>query len=301
MSFPAQALPDDGTPPDLRQIVARVFRRRWWVVASVVVCTAIAVTIAMTSEKVYRAEIVMIPASSDRNNMASALGSALGELGGLASLAGLGRSDDTTEESLAVLKSRQFTEKFIQDHSLITRLFPDKWDDAQKKWNVPETAQPTVGKAFKRFDRDIRSVIQDKKTGLVTLQVDWKDRREAASWANELVERLNAEMRNRAMRSADASVGYLEKELQSTTVVGTREAISRLIEAQVKQRMLANVTQEYAFRVVDAALPADADDPVKPKKLFIVIAGFLFGLVASILCILLFDVKADAPLREHAS
>jgi len=163
-------------------------------------------------------------------------------------------------------------------------LYASKWDTERQRWNVPQDEQPTPGKAYALFGH-VRSVKQDEDTHLVTLQIEWKDRMAAAAWANDLVERLNAEMRQRAIAHADASVGYLERELNTTSAVATREAINRLIEAQIKQRMLANVTREYAFRVVDRAVPADSDDPVRPRKFLLLVGGALFGFVLGVLAV----------------
>jgi capsular polysaccharide biosynthesis protein len=231
----------------------------------------------------------MAPAGNDRAGIGGGIGSALGQLGGLASLAGIsvGGTGTDTDEALAVLKSREFTESFISDHNLLPTLFPAKWNSTSGQWNVPPDERPTLGKAYKLFDKKIRSIIQDKKTGLVTLQIDWKDRQKAADWANELVQRLNAEMRARAIKRSEGSVEYLERELMNTPTVATREAINRLIETQVKQRMFANVSQEYVFRVVDRALPADLDDPESPKKLYLLIEGLLLGLAIGVVGALL--------------
>jgi len=278
--------------PDQRSIFLRLFHRRWWILGSIFVCTAATAVVAFVSKPVYRASVMLVPAIDDRSNMGNALNSALGAFGGLAGLAGLSAHDMQTEEALAVLRSRQFTEAFIKDWELMPKLFPKKWDAGRQQWKVPEDEQPTPAKTYKRFD-DIRSIVHDKKTGLITLSIDWVDRQEAAAWANALVERLNLEMRSRAIQSANAAVGFLEKELASTSIVGTREAINRLIEAQIKQRMLANVTHEYAFRVVDRAMPPDRDDPVRPKKLMMLIAGFLLGLAGSVAVILVFDTPLE--------
>src|SRR5262249_20789343 len=157
-------------------------------------------------------------------NLSGSLGSIMDSLGGLASQAGISlssNSDAAEEETLAVLKSRQFTIAFVNDRHLMPELFEKKWDKAAGKGKVPVKDQPTEARAFKKFDEKIRSVDRDKKTGLVTLQIKWRDRREAAEWANELVSRINAEMRVRAMRQADASLGYLQKELATTNEVDT--------------------------------------------------------------------------------
>jgi uncharacterized protein involved in exopolysaccharide biosynthesis len=267
----------------MRELIARLWQRRWWVAASMLAFTLIAAIVAFATTPVYRSAVVVVPASIERNSISGGLASALGQLGGLASLAGIevGGSAQETEEALAVLKSRRFTEVFINERKLLPKLFHRQWDASRGAWRAG--TPPTAAKAYKYFNKRVRNITQDKKTGLVTMQIDWTDAQEAADWANELVQRLNAEMRTRAIDKANASLGYLEKELNLTSTVETREAINRLIEAQIKQRMLANVTTEYAFRVVDKALPADPDDPVKPQKVLLLalgpVAGLGFGIV----------------------
>jgi hypothetical protein len=94
---------------DLRALAAKIAARRWWIIGAVLGVTAVALAAAFLLTPVYRASAVMIPASADRNSLSSSLGSSLGQLGGLAALAGvtLGTGDTTTEESIAVLKSRR--------------------------------------------------------------------------------------------------------------------------------------------------------------------------------------------------
>lgn len=265
---------------ELGALIAILWRHRWWIVASGVICTIIAVLIAVMSTPIFRATVVLVPAN---NEASGGLDAALGQLGGLASLAGLnvGGGRMEKEEALAVLRSREFTEAFIRDKQLMPVLFAAKWDDKKQSW-LPDTKPPTPAQAYKYFHQRVRTILQDKKTNLVSVQIEWQDGALAADWANELVRRLNAEMRGRAITHADASVGYLEHELESTAVVATRESINRLIESQIKQRMLANVTQEYAFRVVDRAMAPDADDPVWPNKPLVVIVGGLAGGVLGI-------------------
>ncbi len=87
----------------------------------------------------------------------------------------------------------------------------------------------------------------------------------ASKWANELVSKINLESRTRARDRADAAISYLKSELMQTQDVGTREAVNRLIEVQIRQRMLANVSQEYAFRIVDRATPPDRAEYIWPS------------------------------------
>jgi uncharacterized protein involved in exopolysaccharide biosynthesis len=122
----------------------------------------------------------------------------------------------------------------------------------------------------------------DGKSGLVVVHIDWKEPVAAASWANDIVERLNLEMRRRALSDSDKAMSYLRNELERTPDLATREALSRLIEGQAKSRMYANVTEEYAFKVVDRAMAPDRDEPLKPKRSLLLLIGVFIGLVVGI-------------------
>lgn len=263
---------------DLRQVVLRLWAARRWIVTCVAVSTAAFAAYAFLATPIYAAATVFVPASAERSGVGDSL---RGSLGGIASLAGinlgaLGGAGADTQEALAVLRSRQFTEAFIKERGLMPKLFPRLWDASAKSWKRDKRA-PTAAQGYKYFNTEVRSIVEDKETGLITLRIHWHDRSEAAAWANELLARLNEEMRRRAIISAEASIVYLERELQGTDQLATRDAINRLIEAQVRQRMLASVTQQYAFRVVDKALPADVTDRVKPRKLLLLLAGPIVG------------------------
>jgi len=286
---------DEAT--DLRVLLARIAAHPWWLLASVVFFTAACTTAAFVLTPIYRASTTLIPAKSDKGSDAS--GSGLGGIGGVASLVGinLGEGDSLTEEALAVLKSREFTQKFIDERNLMPVLYAKIWDAQTGKWKVDEKHQPTPARAYHYFDKKIRLIVQEKKTSLITLNIDWTDRVAAADWANDLVQRLNLEMRKREMARVDSSVGYLEKEFESTNAVATREAISHLIEIQVKQRMLAAVTQEFAFRVVDHATPSDRDDRYFPNRFLLVVAGPFVGLLVGILCVLGFGALKSPASR----
>ncbi len=278
---------DNGT--DLRSVLVLLWIRRWWLLLSIAVSLAGVTALAFLTTPIYRASVVMVPAFPSGGT--GLLGSALGQLNGLASLVGVNVNtmDSQTEEALAVLQSRSFTEQFIVEKKLMPVLFADKWDSARDGWRGKP---PTLARAFRYFDKKVRTVIEDKKTGLVTVRVDWRDGVAAAQWANELVARLNAEMRSRAINEATADLQYLRSELATSSEVEVREAINRLIETQINQRMLADVTQEYAFRVVDRALPADPTDPLWPKRTWLLVGGAVFGLLIGIFVVLFHQMMA---------
>jgi uncharacterized protein involved in exopolysaccharide biosynthesis len=267
---------------DLRATGARLWSKRWWIVAAIVVSTAGFAAVAFLSTPMYRATTVVVVAENPAKSMGGISG-ALGELGGLAAIAGLDVTGGAAQwaEPMAVIQSREFTERFIHDLDLMPKLFPKLWDSQAKSWRGPPQKWPNMARGFKRF-KGIRTVTRDKITGLIKVDIEWTDPAEAALWANTLVSRLNEEMRSRAIASANASIGYLEQEVATASAVETKQAIGRVMEAQINQRMLASVTQEYSVRVVDRALPPDRRDMVWPQKALLLLMGPAFGLLLGI-------------------
>jgi LPS O-antigen subunit length determinant protein (WzzB/FepE family) len=112
----------------------------------------------------------------------------------------------------------------------------------------------------------------------VKVAVEWYSPDLAARWANHMVEMANERLRTEATRDAGQSIDYLNKELEKTNVVELRQAIYRLIEDQVSRAMLANVQRQYAFRVIDSAVPPEFKS--RPKRALFVVVGALLGLGA---------------------
>jgi uncharacterized protein involved in exopolysaccharide biosynthesis len=172
------------------------------------------------------------------------------------------------------------------------RLFHRDWDAAAQTWK-PGVKPHTLWDGYRFFDRNIRKVEENRKTGVITVQIDWEDPVEAADWANDLVRRLNAEMRARAVKEATDAVNYLARERQKTDVAGVLLAIDKLMESNMKQLALANVQEEYVFKFVDPAAPPDRKERLRPHRKVYVITGAFFGLLLGVLIIL-----GDAWLRN---
>ena len=261
-------------PLTLGDLARALARRWWWPLGLAILGGALAALWAFNVPPKYRAAVVVVPSNVDTR--------ANDERTVVTRLEDLASGDSVTEEALAVLQSREFGERFIADHKLLPRFFADEWDARAGKWAVPEDRVPTLAQGFRHFNEDVRGLNRDKRTGLITLYIDWTDRDEAAAWANELIARVNADMRQRAIDASSASLTFLEKERERTAYVETRLAIDRLVESQIRRRMLASVTPEYVFRVVDRALPPDRNDPVGPSRAFLLAAGPLLGLMLGI-------------------
>ena len=289
-------VPPESTAEEINliEMIRGLMRYKLMIISIVSASLALSVLIALTMQPVYRATVLMAPASDeDEQRSLSALS---GQFGGFASLAGVRLSGDSDQDhALAVLKSRSFTGDFIANENLMPALFSNLWDSSSSDWLVEEI--PTPADAYKLFNEKIRSVTVDDKTRLVTLEVEWNDGEQAASWANSLVTRLNDHMRARDVREAERSLAFLNEQLQRSSVIEIQQGIFRLIEHQIESIMLANAREDYAFRILDPAVAPDIDKFVRPKRRLIVMVALVVG---GFLAIFIAIIRLSWADKKHA-
>lgn len=274
---PETTADDEISLLDLWRVLASY---KWLILGITLLATLIAVAVAFYLPPVYRAEVTLAPVTPEEGGRLSSIA---GELGGIASLAGinLGSGSGNTEQAIATLKARSFLVPYIEERNLMPVLFADKWNKADKSWMSTSSGRiPTKETAYEAM-KDILTINADKKRGLVTVTVDWKDPHQAAQWANELVARLNRHEKQLAIKETEQSIDFLKNELTKTSVLDLQQAIYRLLEAQTKKVMLANARDQYAFKVIDPAVAPEKK--FKPNKKLIVGLGFFTGLIGSVL------------------
>lgn len=252
-----------------------LWRGRWIVIGATFAGALVAAAIVLVLPSWYRAEVVLIPAKE------LATINVGGTLAGLASLAGVGVGGGDATEAIAVLKSREFTGKFIDEQQLLPVLFAEKWNADTQAWQSTDPEEwPDTRDGIRYFERKVRSIVEDRRTKLVTVSIQWKDPALAAKWANLLVERLNDRMRTRALTEAEANVAYLRGELRGDAPVELQQSIGRLLESEMQKLMLARGNRDFAFRVVDGAqVPKRRSWP--NRVLVVAIAAILGGALAS--------------------
>lgn len=282
---------------DLFQIWARLVENKWIVITTTLLGLLVATALAFIMTPKYEAKLVA--SSAEESKSSGGIGALGGQLGGLAELAGVSLGGGGNKDAaLAYLKSRVFIEGFIKENGLMEILYAKQWDATNKKWLVDDPKKiPTSWKAYRQFSNNILDVQQEKKTGLITLTITWKNRDQAVEWANSLIKRANENLRNRSISDTEKSLSYLEKELQKTSIVEVQNTIFRVMESQIKTMMMANTQEQFAFKVIDPAMAVDEDAFVKPKRPLIIATGGIGGLFLGIL--LVFIRQALRTRRER--
>lgn len=263
--------------------LSRFSRRDWAAIALVWIATvAASLAYLSTANRIYRVDVIL--ATVEQDDFSAALGGLPSQLSSLAEIVGTG-SGSNSEIALATLSGRAFTESFVREQNLLPRLFPDRWNDQAKAW---KGRAPTPSDSYRLVEHGgVRQVIRDRRSGLITLRLEHSDRELIATMATGMVSRVNDILRMKAAHDATASIQYLSHELESQPLVEVRASINRLIEAQIKRRMLAHVQTDYALAIVDFAGVPDESDNVRPRRVLIVANAAVVGLILGVAAIVL--------------
>ncbi|TOB17981.1 LPS O-antigen length regulator [Vibrio parahaemolyticus] len=293
---------------DLRELFKALWKGKWIIIATTFVFAVGAVLYALSLPNIYKSDALLAPAESSNGGGLSKMA---GQLGGLAALAGvnLGAGESSqTDLAVQVMKSRQFVETFINKHDLLVPLMAAKdWDLTNNKLILdeelynPNTGEwlrepnglrgstPTSQEAFEVFNKEVLTINQDKVSGLYTVSVKYYSPYVAQQWVNWLIEDINKVMRERTIAETSQNLAYLNTQLQKTAVADMQSTFYKLIEEQTKSLMLAEVQEEFVFKIIDPAVISET--PFLPNRFIIVLMGSIFGGIFSCFIVLCFFLK----------
>ena len=287
---------------DLRELFSVLWAGKKLIVAVTAVFAVVSVIYALSLANQYKASAVVSPADSG----GSSLGAMAGQLGGLASLAGInigsGESNET-QEAMEIMQSWGFIEAFIQTHALQVpvyaatgwdkrsnslKLHDDLYDAASKRWLIEDDASgenraPSSWELYQNFKSRV-AVSQDKTSGLINVSVEYYSPQIAKQWVDLFIRTINNYMRARKLEQVNRNIEYLTVQIEKTAIADMREVFYQLIEEQTKSKMLAEASPEYAFVTVSRAMVPE--EKSQPKRALVCILGTLLGGMLSVLWVL---------------
>ncbi|EPQ8264427.1 Wzz/FepE/Etk N-terminal domain-containing protein [Vibrio alginolyticus] len=296
LPYPPQSTDDEI---DLRELFNALWKGKWIIIVTTFVFAVGSVLYALSLPNIYKSDALLAPTESSSGG---GLTQMAGQLGGLAALAGVNLgSSESTQADLAVqiMKSRQFVNLFIKRHNLLVPLMAVKdWDlqsnklilDAKiydsntEEWLRQASglrhSKPSAQEAFEVFSKEVFNITKDKDSGLYTISVKHYSPYIAQQWVSWLVEDINSVMRERTIKEASQNLKYLTKQLEKTPVADMQSAFYKLIEEQTKSLMLAEVQDEFTFKVIDPALAPELR--FSPNRTMICLLGLFLGSIFGI-------------------
>ena len=254
---------DDGNRNlDLTVFLKALVDSRNFIIILVSSITFIVILYSLTIDNIYRATSIVV--TTEKANSQSSSGSAAASLASLAgiSLAQGDASSDKGSQALKILESRLFIINFLKTSDLIPEIMAEEswnsssqslkyssdFDQSSRTWKRNE---PSEMSTYREFISNHLRVVKDVDTGFISISVNHISPLHADMILKELIKGINNHMREIDLASADNAISYLTEQLQLTNINEIRNVLSNVIEDQIQTKMLANITEEYIFRVLD--------------------------------------------------
>lgn len=270
-------------------LIVLFWRKKKLLITSSLLGVCAFLVFSLSLPNTYKSSLVLVQSSSS-NVSGPALS---GQLGGLASFAGIsiGKPDQSLKyEALEIIQSWKFIEDFILNKDIAAPVYAANgwnpktgeliydgriYDEKFGKW-VKAGEPPTSWQLYKKFISRL-DVSESKKSGFVTVSLEYYSPSIAKAWLDSLVEEVNSKLRTRDKLRAEQNMAYLYRELSKTSVASVEDAIYGLIEEQMKTLMLAQRNQYYVFRPVSEAMVPEVKS--NPRRALWAVAGGALGFI----------------------
>jgi uncharacterized protein involved in exopolysaccharide biosynthesis len=287
---------------DLKELFSVLWAGKKLIIAITGVFAVISVIYALSVPNQYKASALLAPAQQQSGGLSGALG----DLGGLAALAGVnigGGESGEAQIAQEIMRSWGFIAQFVTENNIAVEVFAaDGWDSKNNQLSIDDdlydtetqrwvrnppagkTVNPTSWELYEKFIEDI-SISADKKTGLITLSVEYFSPYLAKQWVDQLIVAINQHMQQRKLQMVNSNIEYLEAQILKTPIAEMKEVFYTIIEEQIKGKMLAEASPEYVFVTVSPAMVPE--EKSQPKRALICILGVLLGGMLSVAFVLI--------------
>ena len=287
---------------DLRELFGVLWGNKIKIIGITAVFSVVSVIYALSVPNQYKASALLAPAQQQSGGLSGALG----QLGGLASLAGVSiGGGDSSESQVAqeIMKSWSFIEGFIAVNDLAVEVYAaegwsresnqlkfdnDVYEVKTKTWlvendKIGQLGPPTSWQLFEKFS-EMLAVSEDKKSGLISVSIEYYSPQIAKQWLDLYISSINKHMQARQVVKVSNNIEYLEAQIEKTSITEMQEVFYTIIEEQIKSQMLAEASPDYAFVAVSPSMVPE--EKSQPKRALICILGTLLGGILSVLTVL---------------
>lgn len=244
---------------------------------------------ALSIPNQYKSSALLIPAKQEGVTVSNSLG----QIGDLASLAGVNLGNDQNDEAKIaeeIMKSWAFIDAFIEDNNLAVEIMAaegwdkesnklllndDIYDSKSKKW----ISKPTSWELFQSFSDKVE--VKSNKSSVLMVSVEYYSPQIAKKWLDLYISAINKHMQSRQIKKVNRNIKYLEKQAQDTSITKMQDIFYGIIGEQIKNKMLAEASPEYVFVPISPSmLPEEKSQPMRSR---ICITITLLGGILSIL------------------
>lgn len=296
---------------DLRKIFSAMWDKKFFIGSFTSIAAILSVVYALSLPNIYTSSALLVSTSKQ-----DSLSSSLGNLSGLAGLAGVNIQGGNASNSQIALKRIEsfefFSTYFLPSIKLENLMAVKNWsakdniliydknlfDSTNNKWirraSYPKKTIPSDQEAFKEYKK-ILTITLEKDTGIVYLSIDHRSPEIAKNWVDIVIYNINESMREIDKLNAENSINFLNETSKSVKIQSIKDIIGKLLESQMQTLMLASSNKAYVFKTINS--PVAPEYKSNPKRSLICILGTILGFILSMLIILINNVKNTSTNR----
>tara|TARA_Y200000002_G_C22649003_1_gene650496 strand:+ start:554 stop:1453 length:900 start_codon:yes stop_codon:yes gene_type:complete len=285
---------------EIFEIFLYIFSKKWLLIKLGFLFAISLSIIALLLPKEWESDAILV--NVDSGTSPSQSGSALG---GIAQLAGINLNTSTASRlnmSLYTILSRDFFRHLVSFENVKRDLIAiksfneklskpiyddDIYDLESKKW----MEEPTFFKSYEAYRAAVSAAFLDDKAGqFLVVRVKHRSPIFAKQLVDLIVQEVNELQRYNDIEEANASLAYLQDQLNQTEQLNIKTSISSLIENQIKTKMFANVRSHYVLKPIDNSYIPELRS--SPQRTRFVLSYTFFGMLISVLVLLIrFQIK----------
>ncbi|CAA6812873.1 MAG: Unknown protein [uncultured Campylobacterales bacterium] len=251
--------------------------------------TLITLLIVICRPNVYSSSTILSSESSS-----SKLG---GNLGGLASLAGIDTSSDELDNFdylKTIIYDKDFNYSLIKKYKLIEKL------NSRKNYLYPLglTFMRKLGKKDFKYDEmgyfttykqllSMLSLSKNKKTSLINLGIISSDRILARELVDIYLKESINYLKKKDLKDLNKQITYYKDQLQITPIVELRTTISSVLSSLIQKKVLSDSSEFYLFKQITKPKISNVKEKTKPKRSLILIISFISSFILGCMLVLL--------------
>ena len=292
---------------NLQELFYILIKRKWIIFTLTTFFSIAGVLYSLSLPNIYQSKALLSPVDSS-----TSLSGSLQNVSSLAGLAGISLPSvgpkSNKIKAINKLNSLSFFKNNIQPNIFLPDLMAIKsWDYVEnvisydeniynavsnswvRKFEYPKKQIPSSQESFKIFQKLHMNVVEDKKTGFVTLSVKHQSPFVAKQWVELIVNEVNIYFRQKDKLESQKSAAYLNQQISKTNLSEVKQAIAEILQQETQKLALIEATEYYVFDYIDP--PVVMEKKSSPTRAIICILAAFLGAALGIIMAFLAEYR----------
>lgn len=288
---------------EFQEIFKVLLQGRWSVVSIAGTLSIIGLIFSLFLPNLYESKSLLAPV-----NQSSSISSAVRSYSSIAGIAGISLPSNKDDGNYEKAIKKVNTLSFFENNILPNIYLPDLM--AFRSWNSKTNSilydeniyniknntwpaynlnsqkkMPSAQESFEVFKTKHFNIIEDKKSGFVTLSMKHKSPFIAKQWAELVLNEVNAFYREKDKAQSQKAMNYLNQQITDATLSELKQVLAQLLQEETKKLTLIEANKFYVFDYIDP--PVVMEKKLEPNRAKIFILSAILGLVLGLFWVLI--------------